>query len=75
MAKKQRSFEESLERLTQIVETLESESAPLSEAMKLYEEGILLSQSCRQELRLAELKVEELKERMDGELSVQPFDG
>ena len=75
MAKKQRSFEESLERLAQIVETLESEAAPLSEAMKLYEEGILLAQSCRQESRLAELKVEELKERMDGELSTQPFDG
>lgn len=75
MAKKQRSFEESLIRLTQIVEALESDTTPLSEAMKLYEEGITLAQSCRQELRLAELKVEELKERMDGEVSLQPFDG
>lgn len=74
MAKKQRSFEESLERLAQIVDALESETTPLSEAMKLYEEGITVAQYCRQELQSAELKVEELKERMEGGITVQPFD-
>ncbi|MBS1913972.1 MAG: exodeoxyribonuclease VII small subunit [Bacteroidetes bacterium] len=66
---KGRTFERSLARLTEIVEALESETTSLADAMKLYEEGITLSQACRLELEQAELKITELRSRADGELA------
>ena len=42
MATKKPSFEESMERLEEIVRTLESGSEGLDSSLKLYEEGIAL---------------------------------
>lgn len=71
---KARSFERSLERLTEIVEALENDSTSLADAMKLYEEGIELSQSCRRELEQAELRITELRARAEGGLAELPID-
>lgn len=60
MAKKSVSIEESLDRLEQIVESLESDQTRLAEAVKLYEEGVKLADTCRKELEEAELKVTQL---------------
>lgn len=65
MANKQ-SFEQFLERLLQIVESLENEAVGLADAMKLYEEGTEIVQSCRKELESAELRITELRARIDG---------
>ncbi len=54
------SFESSLHRLEEIVELLEQSGIPLDEALKLYEEGVALSQSCVEKLRQAELKIKKL---------------
>ena len=68
MAKKNKSFEESLRRLQEISEILESDEASLEESIKLYEEGIKLSKDCYHILNDAELKVEELNKQLENEL-------
>ena len=40
------TFEQSLKRLQQIVETLEEGSVGLEEVMNMYEEGVKLSKRC-----------------------------
>jgi exodeoxyribonuclease VII small subunit len=60
------SFEQSLERLLRIVESLENEAVGLADAMKLYEEGTEIVQSCRKALESAELRITELRTRIDG---------
>ncbi len=53
------TFEEKLEKLTQIVEHLEEgNELPLEDSLKLFEEGIGLIASCRQMLESAEQRVE-----------------
>jgi exodeoxyribonuclease VII small subunit len=72
--KKDPTFEESLNRLTVIVEALEHDGTALAEAMKLYEEGIELSQRCRRELEQAEQKITELRTRAEGEFSEEEIE-
>lgn len=55
------SFEESLERLNRIVETMEDANLPLENAMSSYEEGIHLIRHCRKVLDEAEKKIEILE--------------
>ncbi len=68
MAKKTEkvSFENKLNRLEEISSLLESESIGLEEAISLYEEGIELSRNCISTLKSAELKITELKKKLDG---------
>ena len=51
-------FEDCLQQLEKIVEQLERGDLPLEQSLKLFEEGVRLSNSCRQELEAAEGKVE-----------------
>ncbi len=51
------SFEEALQRLEQIVGSLNNGRAPLAEALSLFEEGAKLLQYCTTALEEAELKV------------------
>ncbi len=67
--KKELSFEESLSRLQEISEILESPEVDLEESIKLYEEGIKLSKICYTKLENAELKVTQLKDELDEELN------
>ncbi len=46
MAKKKQSFEDSMQRLEEIVDMLSAGNLPLDDMMKLYEEGQALSKSC-----------------------------
>jgi len=62
------SFESSLHRLEQIVKKLEAGELPLDDALKLFEEGINLSQQCQKQLEEAENKVEILLKKADGKL-------
>lgn len=63
--KKESSFEESLNRLHEISEALESGEVGLEESIKLYEEGISLAKLCFSTLKDAELKVTELKKQLE----------
>jgi exodeoxyribonuclease VII small subunit len=66
-------FEECLQRLEQIVAELEKGDIPLDKALSLFEEGVKLSNSCRQELESAEGKVEILL-KQSGKLQAEPFE-
>ena len=46
MASKNLTFEESMQRLEQIVTQLERGEAPLDESLALFEEGLKLANSC-----------------------------
>jgi exodeoxyribonuclease VII small subunit len=65
-------FEECLQRLEVIVAEMERGDLPLEQSLKLFEEGIVLSGSCRAELEEAESKVEILLKH-DGKLQAEPF--
>ena len=54
---KKDSFEQSLKRLEDIVEKLESGNIPLDEAIKLFEEGVKLSKKCSDKLSKVEEKI------------------
>ena len=66
-------FEDCLQRLEQIVDELEKGNVPLEQALKLFEEGVQLSASCRKELEEAEGKVEILL-KQNGKLQAEPYD-
>ncbi len=66
-------FEECLQRLEKIVDELEHGDLPLERALKLFEEGVQLSNSCRKELEEAEGKVEILL-KQNGKIQAQPFE-
>ena len=67
------SFESSLHRLEQIVKKLEAGDLALDDALKLFEEGIHLSQQCQKQLEEAENKVEILLKKADGKLVARKF--
>ena len=60
------SFEQSIKRLEKIVETLEEGSVPLEDALKMYEEGVILSKQCLEKLSQAELKLKKLSKDVNG---------
>ncbi len=66
---KELNFEDSLRRLQEISEKLESKEISLDESIKLYEEGIRLAKECYRILNEAELKITKLKEDLDKEFS------
>ena len=66
-------FEDCLQRLEQIVDELEKGNVPLEQALKLFEEGVQLSASCRKELEEAEGKVEILL-KQNGKLQPVPYE-
>ena len=59
-APEEMTFEQALQRLEEIVESLEDETPELEEALSSYEEGTELARHCLKRLEKAELRVEEL---------------
>ncbi len=74
MAKKTLSFEESMQRLEEIVRLLERGDVPLEESLALFEEGSGLIAQCSKLLDNAEQKVIKLKKGSDGTPVELPFD-
>lgn len=66
MDKQNRSFEESLSRLEEIVRQMEQGNVPLEESLRLFEEGTGLVSACSKQLDEAELKVVQLMKGPDG---------
>lgn len=54
---KQKSYEQSMKRIEEIVEILESSELTIDESMKLYEEGVKLTAFCNKYLDNAEQKI------------------
>ena len=57
------SFEEQLTALEGVVERLERGELSLDESVRLFEEGVKLSEACKKELEAAEGKIQVLVER------------
>ena len=71
---KEMQFEEAFKRLEAIVENLESGDLSLEESMKLFEEGIGLTEACKSRLEDAEKKIQLLLKDSDGKLSLEDAD-
>lgn len=54
---KQKSYEQSMKRIEEIVEILENSELTIDESMKLYEEGVKLTAFCNKYLDNAEQKI------------------
>lgn len=68
------SFEESIQRLSKIVEQLEGGELPLEESLSLFEEGIRLTRQSQARLDAAERRIEELLAVTDeGEPMTRPM--
>lgn len=65
MAKKELTFEESMNRLSTIVSTLEQNDQPLDTTIDLFEEGLNLVKSCESKLKNFESKIEEIQKRSE----------
>jgi len=60
------TFERTIERLHEILESLDSESTSLDASIHLYDEGISLMEKCVEELATKKKLVKELRKRTDG---------
>ena len=67
MSEKKKTFEESMNRLEEIVGLLEKNDLPLDETIKLFEEGIALSKYCDTTLKAFETKVNEIVDKNMGD--------
>ncbi len=74
MEKNKPSFEQSVNRLGEIVKLLEKGDAPLADSLKLFEEGTALIAHCEGLLSEAEQKVVKLKKGADGNPVELPFE-
>lgn len=74
MSDKKLSFEQAINRLDEIVKLLERGDAPLSESLKLFEEGTALITNCDNMLNEAEQTVVKLRKGSDGEHVELPFE-
>ena len=62
-----------MQKLESIVDDLEKGNLPLEQALKLFEQGVELSNHCRKELEEAEGRVEILL-KQNGKLQAAPFE-
>jgi len=60
------TFEQSMQRLEQIVRAMERGDVPLEESLKLFQEGTDLVRSCNQLLDQAQLQVKKIMTAPDG---------
>lgn len=75
MSKKNPTFEENMQRIEQIVHTIEQGDIPLNESLKLFQEGTDLVRKCQELLDNAELQVKEISKADDGTPTEGDFNG
>ena len=73
MNEKNMTFEQSMQRLEQIVRTMERGDAPLEESLKLFQEGTDLVRNCNQLLEHAQLQVKMIMAGPDGQPVEEDF--
>lgn len=73
MNEKNMTFEQSMQRLEQIVRSLERGDAPLEESLKLFQEGTGLVRTCGQLLDEAELVIKKVAVAADGTPMLEDF--
>lgn len=73
-AKKKQTFEESLEKLEEIIEQLEGGDLALDKAFEYYKEGMDLSLFCSDELKRVEKEVIQIQKGRDGEFTQSSYE-
>ena len=73
MSKKNMSFEESMQRLEQIVRAMERGDVALDESLKLFQEGTELVRACGKLLDDAQLQVQKVIKSADGTPVMEDF--
>jgi exodeoxyribonuclease VII small subunit len=66
-------FEEALKRLEGIVDSMENDDLPLESLLAKYEEGTRLAQSCQFRLAEAEVKIQQLERKANGQFALKPL--
>jgi exodeoxyribonuclease VII small subunit len=66
-------FEEALKRLEGIVDAMENDDLPLETLLAKYEEGTQLAQVCQKHLAAAEVKIQQLERKANGQFNLKPF--
>ena len=67
-------FEEQLTALEVVVERLERGELTLDESVRLFEEGVKLSEACKKELEAAEGKIQVLVDGAKGAMKVRDLE-
>ncbi len=73
MSKSKLTFEAALKKLEEIVKKLEEGNLSLEDSLRIFEEGMALSQFCEKSLEEAQGKVEQLMTNSLGERVSLPF--
>ena len=73
MKGKAKTFEENMQRLEQIVRTMERGEVPLEESLKLFQEGTSLVEQCGKLLDEAELQINKIVAGVDGKPVEETF--
>ena len=73
MNKENKTFEENLQRLEQIVRAMERGDVALEESLKLFQEGTALVRDCGKLLDEAELQVKKVMTAADGSPVLEDF--
>jgi len=68
------TVEESLEKLQIITEKLDRDDVSLEEAIALFEQGLALAASVKEQLEAAKLRIEHVLEETKGTFSFDAFD-
>ena len=71
----QMSFEDALNELEAIVGRLERGDAPLEESITIYQRGAALKAHCEGKLKDAQMKVEKIVLKGQGDVGTADFDG
>lgn len=66
-------FEEALKRLEQIVDSMENDDLPLETLLSKYELGTQLAASCQARLTEAEVKIQQLERKSNGQFALKPL--
>lgn len=73
MNQENKTFEESMQRLEQIVRAMERGDVPLDESLKLFQEGTALVERCGKLLDEAELQIKKIVPDASGEPKEEVF--
>ena len=70
----EKTFEECLGELEQIVDKLENGEMALEESLDLFERGVAITKECRNRLTAAARRIEVAREAPDGSISLEAFE-
>jgi len=68
------TFETALQKLEQIVQSLEAGQIRLDDAVEAYEKAMVYKKFCEEKLNAASLKIEKIENSQSGKLELKPFD-